>query len=31
MAKSEDPPEGKFCPSCGGLINPFTGECRCSD
>jgi hypothetical protein len=19
------------CPSCGGVINPQTGECRCSD
>lgn len=20
-----------MCPSCDGPINPFTGECRCSD
>lgn len=25
------PPEPERCPSCGGHINPHTGECRCSD
>ena len=28
--EDDDEPPGQFCPSCGGLINPFTGECRCS-
>lgn len=26
-----DPRAPKICESCGGVINPITGECRCSD
>jgi hypothetical protein len=29
MPQRPKPPE--LCTSCGGLINPQTGECRCSD
>lgn len=24
-------PTPRMCDSCGGAINPITGECRCSD
>lgn len=29
MAGNADQPER--CGSCNGVINPLTGECRCSD
>lgn len=31
MLEPTKPAERELCPSCGGLINPHTGECRCSD
>nr|DAZ10745.1 MAG TPA: hypothetical protein [Caudoviricetes sp.] len=31
MEVKQDPRAPKICESCGGLINPTTGECRCSD
>lgn len=29
--REEVRPMAELCPSCGGQINPETGECRCSD
>ena len=29
MTSNARPP--RVCDSCGGAINPVTGECRCSD
>lgn len=31
MPRSDSRTEMERCPSCGGMINRFTGECRCSE